>query len=65
MAGLKAIFKKPKTPDIPEPVRMSDPQDPAVLEARRKKIAEMRTRGGRESTILSEELSGSSGSLGG
>jgi hypothetical protein len=62
---MSAIFSKPKTPAPPPPVRMSDPFDPAILEARKKQMAGMQRRGGRESTILSDELSGSSGRLGG
>lgn len=59
-----SLFKGPKMPK-PEPVtRMPDPEDPAVLEARRRQQEDMRRRGGRESTILSDELMGTGGKLG-
>lgn len=57
------LFKKPKI-DKPEVVRMPDEQDPAVLAERRRKTAEMRQRGGRDSTIMSDALMGSTGKLG-
>ena len=60
MGGL--FGKKPK---VEPPSRMPDEQDPALIEARRKRLAEQRGRGGRESTILSEGLMGSAGKLGG
>ena len=55
---------KPKTPKVEAASRMPDPQDPAILEERRKKMAEMRQRGGRDSTIMSDNLMGASGKLG-
>ena len=55
---------KPKMPKVEPPSRMPDAQDPAVLAEKRRKQAEMRARGGRESTIMSENLSGSTGKLG-
>lgn len=44
------------TPEIqtPQPVRQPDVMDPALLEAERKRKAELLARGGRRSTILSE-----------
>lgn len=63
MGGLAQIVgklfgaKTPKPPPIAPVRRMADPEDPAALEARRKKQNELSRRGGRESTILSEELS--------
>ncbi len=42
----------------------SDEQDPAVLAERRRKEAEMRARGGRDSTIMSDALMGATGKLG-
>lgn len=63
MGGLfKSKVEKPK---VEPPQRMPDEEDPAAKEARRKKLAEMRVRGGRESTILSQELSNTTGKLGG
>jgi hypothetical protein len=52
MAGLF----KPNLPPIPDPVRMPDPQDPALREAERQRIAEMKLHGGRLSTIMSDAL---------
>lgn len=58
-----SLFKS-KPPKIEPPSRMPDEQDPAVLAERRRKIAEQRQRGGRESTIMSENLVGATGKLG-
>ena len=55
---------KPKMPKVEAPARMADPEDPAVLAERRRQIAEQRRRGGRESTIMSDNLTGSTGKLG-
>lgn len=55
---------KPKMPKVEKPTRMPDEQDPAVLAERRRQIAEMRQRGGRESTIMSDNLVGTTGKLG-
>lgn len=55
---------KPKQPKLPDPTPMPDPEDPAVLAARRQQIDEMKRRGGRESTIMSDSLVGASGKLG-
>ena len=53
--ALAASTLGPKPPK-PQPVaRMPDPESPEVLEARRRQIAEQRSRSGRESTILSDE----------
>ncbi len=52
MAGLF----KPNLPPIPDPVRMPDPEDPALREAERQRIAQMKLRGGRLSTIMSDAL---------
>lgn len=59
-----SLFKKPEMPKIEKPTRMPDEQDPAVLAERRRKTAEMRARGGRDSTIMSDNLVGSTGKLG-
>jgi hypothetical protein len=55
---------KPKTPKVEPATRMPDPEDPAIIAERRRKIAEQRQRGGRESTIMSENLMGATGKLG-
>ena len=55
---------KPKTPQVEAATRMPDAQDPAFLEERRRKLAEQRQRGGRDSTIMSDNLTGSVGKLG-
>lgn len=59
------LFKQPKPPKVPEPARMPDLQDPAALEAKRRQLQNIAMRGGRDSTILSDNLSGSTGKLGG
>lgn len=48
------LFKKPDIPKPEPPARMPDEEDPAVIEARRKRAAEAQRRGGRASTILSD-----------
>lgn len=58
MTGLKNLFS-PQTPKLPDPIRMPDPLDPAILEAKRAKMAQMQTRGGRQSTILTDGAGGS------
>lgn len=55
---------KPKMPKVEPATRMPDAEDPAILAERRKKQAEMRARGGRDSTIMSDNLTGSTGKLG-
>lgn len=39
-------------PTVTPPARMPDPDDPAVLEAKRRQVAAALARGGRSSTIL-------------
>lgn len=63
MAALKNMFS-PKTPKVEAPSRMPDPEDPALLEARRRRQQEIAARGGRDSTILSDNLNGSKGLAG-
>lgn len=58
---MAALFSKPK---VPETTRMPDPEDPAILAERRRQIGEQRQRGGRESTIMSDNLIGATGKLG-
>jgi hypothetical protein len=45
------IFKTPKPPPPQPPAPMPDPEDPAIVEAKRRELA-TRPRGGRLSTIL-------------
>ena len=45
-------FAKPKLPDPKPPVRMPDPDDPAIVEAKRREIGKRLESGGRQSTIL-------------
>ena len=54
----------PKMPEIRVP-RMPDPEDPAVIEARRARLRLLGAKGGRESTILTENMMGSHGKVGG
>lgn len=55
---------KGKTPKIEPPMRMPDMQDKSVMEARRQRIQRDRQRGGRDSTIMSDNLVGTTGKLG-
>lgn len=59
-----ASLFKPKTPKVEPASRMPDPEDPAIIAERRRKIAEERQRGGRDSTIMSDNLIGATGKLG-
>lgn len=54
---------KPKTPKPQPVVRMPDQNDPALLEAKRQRQAQDAQRGGRDSTILSDNLQNSTGQL--
>lgn len=56
-------MKLPSMPEI-KVARMPDREDPAVLEARRRRMLEMGKRGGRESTILTDNLMGTHGKVG-
>ncbi len=50
-----AAGNKPKLPK-PEPVKpMPDPESPAAIEARRRRVAERQDEGGRSGTILSND----------
>jgi hypothetical protein len=60
-------FSKPQQPaalanppTVTPPARMPDPNDPAVLEAARRKQMEILGRGGRASTILTGRNGGAS-----
>ncbi|MGE0231422.1 MAG: hypothetical protein AB7O39_03205 [Flavobacteriaceae bacterium] len=57
------LFGGPK-PTLEKKTRMPDSEDPSILAERRKKVAEQRMRGGRDSTIMSDNLSGAQGKLG-
>lgn len=55
-ASVVAASAMAPKPPKPEPVKpMPDENAPAVLEARRRKVAERQSAGGRESTILSDD----------
>ena len=45
-------FAKPKLPDPKPPTPMPDPDNPAIVEAKRREISKRLTSGGRQSTIL-------------
>lgn len=60
---MSGLFK-PKTPKVEPASRMPDPEDPAIIAERRRKVAEDRQRGGRDSTIMSDNLIGATGKLG-
>lgn len=62
MSGL--FGSKAEKPKVEPPARMPDEEAPEAKEIRRQKLAEMRMRGGRESTILTQELSNTTGKLG-
>lgn len=53
-----------KKPKLEAPMRMPDSEDKAVIAARKKRLEQDRLRGGRESTILSDNLIGATGKLG-
>lgn len=59
-----ASLFKPKTPKVEAASRMPDPEDPAIIAERRRKVAEAQQRGGRDSTIMSDNLIGATGKLG-
>ena len=60
---MSGLFKG-KTPKVEPVSKMPDAEDPALIEARRRKQADMQRRGGRDSTIMSDALVGASGKLG-
>jgi hypothetical protein len=51
---MAALFS-PKTPEVKAAAPLPDEYSPGVLEARRRQQMDMMGRGGRRSTILSEE----------
>ena len=62
MAGLASVFSKPKMPDLPDKTKIPDKEDPAALDARKRRIQQDQTSGGRESTMLSGSPSTFTGS---
>lgn len=47
------LFRKPEAPPPPQkPPRMPDPEDPAIVEQKRRDLANRLALGGRSSTIL-------------
>lgn len=60
MAGMFKA-KTPKTPELPEPTRMPDPDGARSIAARSKAADAKKIRGGRESTILSQAVGGKLG----
>lgn len=50
--------------ETPQPVRMPNPNDQAMLAAKKMAAANAQKRGGRDSTILSQALSAINGSAG-
>lgn len=58
---MSSLFKTPDIPKPPKPVPMPDPNDQQARAARRQQMEAMRTRGGRESTILSSDTASSGG----
>ncbi len=67
MAGLFGGGKS-KTVKPEAPVRMPDPDDPALIEARKRRLTELLGRGGRASTVMTNPdgtaTTGSAGQIG-
>jgi len=57
---MSGLFKT-KTPQVKAPTPMPDREDPEIKAERARKAAEMKRRGGRESTILSDAIGGKLG----
>lgn len=55
---MSGLFSTPKVEKPPRPTPMPDPDDVQARQARRQEMEMMRKRGGRESTILSGEVTG-------
>jgi hypothetical protein len=60
---MTSLFKT-KQPTLQPATKMPDKEDPSILADRRKRVAEDKARGGRDSTILSDNLVGATGKLG-
>ena len=58
---MTGLFKKPKMPPPPKPVRMPVPEDQKIKEAGRLTRAQLAARKGKRSTILTSSLGGSVG----
>lgn len=59
---MTSFFKKPEVPDPPDPVKMPDPDDPAIKLDQTRQMMLARRRSGRASTVLSGESGDYSGS---
>lgn len=55
---MTGLFGGPKTPAVKPPAPMPDESDPAIMEAKRKRIASMMGSGGRRATILTDTSGG-------
>lgn len=49
---MAALFSTPKMPEVKPPAPLPDQYSPGVLEARRRRVGQIMSRGGRESTLL-------------
>ena len=49
------MFSSPKAPEVKEPVVMPEADDTRVMAAKKKKAAEVASRSGRASTIMTEQ----------
>ena len=58
------LFKTPKAPEPPKPVRMPTPQDPEIEAAAKRTRAKALERRGRLSTILTDQTGNTVGSSG-
>ena len=52
----------PKPPKVQPPAKMPDAEDPEMIEARRRRLEQMRATGGRQSTLLGDYVSNQLGS---
>lgn len=57
-SGIGSEYSSTSATDPNKKLRMPDPSDPRQIEEMRRKIGEKRRKGGRVSTILSDELRG-------
>lgn len=56
--GLTKALSRPKAPEIAKPAVMPTPDDAAVMAAKKRQAAQMQSRSGRESTILTSDTLG-------
>lgn len=61
---MSGLFGSVSAPAVEPPARMPSPNDKKTTDARRRQAASMKDRQGRDSTILSQNLMGTSGKLG-